>query len=64
MDSKTGWFNQADLTRGHCLMAILGEDPQPPRLAKCDPEEGCVPRLEKHGKTWKFHRKYDDLMET
>ena len=24
---------------GHCLMAILGEDPQPPRLATCDPED-------------------------
>ena len=26
--------------KGHCLMAILGEDPQPPRLATCDPEDG------------------------
>ncbi|CAL1126732.1 unnamed protein product [Cladocopium goreaui] len=32
-------FFRLVLATGHCLMAILGEDPQPPRLAKCDPED-------------------------
>eukprot|EP00434_Breviolum_minutum_P002238 symbB.v1.2.001971.t1/scaffold78.1/size345887/8 len=32
-------FFRLKLATGHCLMAILGEDPQPPRLATCDPED-------------------------
>lgn len=38
-----GQFTEGNrLGSGHCLMAILGEEPQPPRLATCDPEELSV----------------------